>query len=530
MFQTNPTTRYANPESCQHLADYKLKHGLNGYKAIQKLLATSPTGKSSVKKPNTKIPRCDYCNSCEGRLYICFICSSVTCLDHTPTHLQSEPGHSMFVDLARAEVYCGLCCDQIYDPDFDQLVMYKHLVGMPNSDYGNESIGQRLTKRRRLASGIGSLDPKNSKCGVPVSDRREKSCYPQGLRGLNNLGSTCFMNSVLQALLHAPPFSNYILSGGHRPESCQKIATDRLCLLCDVHAMFSAMFSGDRSPYSPAQFLYSWWQHSENFASYEQQDAHEFLISILDMIHQREGKTTNKSKDNADCQCIAHRVFSGLLRSDVTCLVCGFTSTTYDPCLDISLDLDNVSHSLAEKGTKLPKRNEDCGMSTLQGCLDLFTRPEKLGSDQKFYCQNCQKKQDSLKQMSIRKLPLVLCLHMKRFQHSFAQRMTRKVDRYLHYPFSLDMTPYLSSSVIRSRFGNRISAFGGDDSDMLSQFEVFAVVTHSGTLESGHYISYVRLREQWYRCDDAWIIEVEEAVVRASQCYMIFYMQKNAIQ
>lgn len=236
------------------------------------------------------------------------------------------------------------------------------------------------------------------------------------------------------------------------------------------------------------------------------------------------------STDNADCQCIAHRVFSGLLRSDVTCLVCGFTSTTYDPCLDISLDLDNVSHSLAEKGTKLPKRDEDCGMSTLQGCLDLFTRPEKLGSDQKFYCKNCQEKQDSLKQMSIRKLPLVLCLHMKRFQHSFAQRMTRKVDRYLHYPFSLDMTPYLSSSVIRSRFGNRIFAFGGDDSDMLSQFEVFAVVTHSGTLESGHYISYVRLREQWYRCDDAWIIEVEEAVVRASQCYMIFYMQKNAIQ
>ncbi|XP_028807197.1 ubiquitin C-terminal hydrolase 22-like [Neltuma alba] len=279
MFQINPTT-YANPESCQHLADYKLKHGLNGYKAIQKFLATSPTGKSSVKKPNTKIPRCDYCNRYEGRLYICLICSSVACLDHTLAHPQSEPGHSMFVDTARAEIYCGLCRDQIYDPDFDQLVMFKHLAVTPNNDYGNESIGQRLTKRRRSASGIGSLDPKKSKCGVPMTDRREKSCYPPGLRGLNNLGSTCFMNSVLQALLHAPPFSNYILSGEHRPESCQKIATDRLCLLCDVHTMFSAMFSGDRSPYSPAQFLYSWWQHSENFASYEQQDAHEFFISI----------------------------------------------------------------------------------------------------------------------------------------------------------------------------------------------------------------------------------------------------------
>lgn len=232
--------------------------------------------------------------------------------------------------------------------------------------------------------------------------------------------------------------------------------------------------------------------------------------------------------DNADCQCIAHRVFSGLLRSDVTCLVCGFTSTTYDPCLDISLDLNNVNCSLAEKGKKLTKRNEENNsMSTLMGCLDLFTRPEKLGSDQKFYCQNCQEKQESLKQMSIRKLPLVLCLHVKRFEHSFVQRMSRKIDRYLHYPFSLDMSPYMSSSIIRSRFGNRIFAFGGDESDTLSQFEVFAVVTHSGTLDSGHYVSYVRLRNQWYRCDDAWINEVEEDVVRASQCYMIFYMQKT---
>ena len=229
---------------------------------------------------------------------------------------------------------------------------------------------------------------------------------------------------------------------------------------------------------------------------------------------------------NGDCQCIAHKVFYGLLRSDVTCMACGFTSTTYDPCVDISLNLDtNVSST--EKGKKLTKQNEDGSMSTLFGCLDLFTRPEKLGSDQKLYCRNCRERQDSLKQMSIRKLPLVLSLHVKRFEHSFVKKCSRKIDRYLHFPFSLDMTPYLSSSILRARYGNRNFTFGGDQSDMFSEFEIFAVVTHSGTLESGHYVSFVRVRNQWYRCNDAWITVVDEATVRASQCYMIFYVQKT---
>lgn len=174
--------------------------------------------------------------------------------------------------------------------------------------------------------------------------------------------------------------------------------------------------------------------------------------------------------------------------------------------------------------------SQNPSISTLVGCLDRFTRPERLGSDQKFFCQQCQVRQESLKQMSIRKLPLVSCFHIKRFEHSHIRKMSRKIDRYLQFPFSLDMGPYLSSSILRSRYGNRILPFEGDEmdnsSEVSSKFELFAVITHSGKLDAGHYVTYLRLGDQWYKCDDAWITRVNEDIVRSAQGYMMFYVQK----
>ncbi|XP_062098015.1 ubiquitin C-terminal hydrolase 22 [Humulus lupulus] len=523
MTARNPLS--TNPEPCKHLSDNKLKQGFNGYKSVLKCVKIIPNGRSSIGMSNTKIPSCDSCNEYRGRLYFCLVCSSISCVDHILTHTQFQNGHDIAVDIERAELYCVVCHDQVYDPDFDKAVMSKHVVDMPNVNYGIQSIGGRLRKRKRSVSAVRLVDLKNPQDLVLTRDQRAKSCYPLGLRGLNNLGSTCFMNSVLQALLHAPPLKNYFLTNQHDRSTCRKKSAERLCLPCDIDGIFSAVFSGDRSPYSPAQFLYSSWQHSANLASYEQQDAHEFFISVLDGIHE-ESKIRNTKREIRDCKCIAHKAFSGLLRSDVTCMACGFTSTTYDPCVDISLNLDATSYSAATVANMPDKPNEISSSSSLLGCLDLYTRPEKLGSDQKLYCEKCRERKDSLKQLSIRRLPLVLCLHIKRFEHSLVRKMSRKINSYLHFPFSLDMMPYLSSSVIRSRFGNRIFAFEGDESDLSTEFEVFAVVTHSGTLESGHYMTYLRLRNQWYKCDDAWITEVDERIVRASQCYMMFYVQK----
>lgn len=202
---------------------------------------------------------------------LCLICSSVTCCinpesNHALLHSESVGGHEIGVDIERAELYCCVCCDQVYDPEFDRVVMCKQMLGLPRNGNGIVESGQlRLSKRKRLDFGA-DLGSESVKRSILRSKQRSKSCLPLGLRGLNNLGNTCFMNSVLQALLHAPPFRNYFLSDRHNHESCRKISADRLCLPCDMDVIFSAAFSGDRTPYSPAKFLYRFVNIDETFS------------------------------------------------------------------------------------------------------------------------------------------------------------------------------------------------------------------------------------------------------------------------
>ncbi|KAJ7979005.1 Ubiquitinyl hydrolase 1 [Quillaja saponaria] len=566
------------PHPCPHLADFRSRNGSKPFRALQDCLRIKPPGgRAAIRRDPNEIPLCGACgDSARSRLYACMACAAVSCHmppgpSHAAVHAESmPPGHEIAVDVDRAELFCCACSDQVYDRDFDAAVV---LAQTTASTLGGGSSAilspqpENIRKRRRVDYQPWTPDLRErdlmGNCSRTLDSANPFSDLPWGLRGLNNLGNTCFMNSVLQALLHTPPLRNYFLSDRHNRFFCQKKnnagnaskrgtanndgggsanKNGRICLACDMDAMFSAVFSGDRTPYSPAKFLYSWWQHAANLASYEQQDAHEFFISMLDGIHEKVEKDGRKphSQGNGDC-CIAHRVFSGILRSDVMCMACGFTSTTYDPCIDISLDLEpnqGGSTKMASTKSNLSFNGEaDCmnssqnvGISTLMGCLDRFTRAERLGSDQKFFCQQCQVRQESLKQMSIRKLPLVSCFHIKRFEHSSTRKMSRKVDRYLQFPFSLDMAPYLSSSILRGRFGNRIFPFDGDDPDASNEFsselELFAVVTHTGKLDAGHYVTYLRLSSQWYKCDDAWITQVDENVVRAAQGYMLFYVQK----
>lgn len=103
-------------------------------------------------------------------------------------------------------------------------------------------------------------------------------------------------------------------------------------------------------------------------------------------------------------------VFGGTLLSEVRCLVCGQESKKHDPFLDLSLDIPEKYYKEVDD---IEKKQPYCDISD---CLSSFVSVEELTETELYNCNNCKQKQRSTKRFWIRRLPNVLCLHIKRFR------------------------------------------------------------------------------------------------------------------
>ena len=69
-------------------------------------------------------------------------------------------------------------------------------------------------------------------------------------------------------------------------------------------------------------------------------------------------ETSSQSREEEDIESTMDQIFGGILRSDVVCATCGYTSTAHDPFKDISVDIpEPPRHTPQPPAVDTPKTN-----------------------------------------------------------------------------------------------------------------------------------------------------------------------------
>lgn len=58
-------------------------------------------------------------------------------------------------------------------------------------------------------------------------------------------------------------------------------------------------------------------------------------------------------------------------------------------------------------------------------------------------------------------------------------------------------------------------------------YDLSSVVVHIGQMSGGHYITYCRKEERWFKFDDSKVTTVSEAEVLDAEAYILFYVVRR---
>ena len=137
---------------------------------------------------------------------------------------------------------------------------------------------------------------------------------------------------------------------------------------------------------------------------------------------------------------------------------------------------------------------------SIYDCFDLFFEKESL--EDPLSCSVCDGPQNFIKNYEIDKLPYVLILSLKRFKYN--ENINFKLKQLITYP--------ITDFELKNK-----------------KYDLYGVVYHFGSINSGHYTCAIKYKNRWVMCDDRRLFEIDQENVMSSSAYLLFYISKESV-
>ncbi|KAG5356056.1 Ubiquitin carboxyl-terminal hydrolase 21 [Yarrowia sp. B02] len=273
-----------------------------------------------------------------------------------------------------------------------------------------------------------------------------------GYVGLRNQGATCYLNSLLQSLYFTNAFRKAVFG---IPTGENDAASARV-----PHALQRLFYQLQTStePVSTLELTRAFgWDSADAFTQHDVQELERVLMDSL------EGSMKGTQVEGA-----LSELFVGQMKSFIRCVDVDYESSRSEDFWDVQLNVK--------------------GMQGLENSLRNYIEVELLDGENQYQAEGYGL-QDAQKGVSFQSFPPVLHLQLKRYEYDFERDSMTKINERYEFPPSVNLAPYLDRAA---------------DMSESWEYELHAVLVHSGDLNTGHYYGLLKPERDsgWFKFDD----------------------------
>eukprot|EP01105_Mastigella_eilhardi_P026416 TRINITY_DN763_c0_g1_i1.p1 TRINITY_DN763_c0_g1~~TRINITY_DN763_c0_g1_i1.p1 ORF type:complete len:2725 (-),score=542.23 TRINITY_DN763_c0_g1_i1:43-7140(-) len=325
---------------------------------------------------------------------------------------------------------------------------------------------------------------------VPVGDRA--AC---GFVGLDNTGTSCYLNSVLQLMFMHAPFRDRLLHVSLPPALHHEDS-----VVYQLRELFAYLQASNKKSVDTSKLCAA--MHVDTTT---QMGADEFFLQLCDALT-AELAHLDSGRD------MLREWFGGLLCHQVASQECPHVSER---------DEDFFALSLTVKG-----------LTGMRESLAQLVEGDQLVEDNKYLCDSCAKKVDAVNRCCLSELPLTLVINCRRFDYVYLTMAKVKLDNLWEFPLVVDLWPF-----------TRQFLFAESQPPCECEYELTGVVVHTGNADCGIHHCIARTPDRtWITFSDDSVDlfdiatlpghcfggkDASEGTFKATSAVMLFYTRKT---